>query len=168
VNKALQGKTVKGLYSLALGLPSRARRYVKKIWKLQERGNFDWCVISDEMAPIAVKILRDRVDIVTYMGIAFSREGNPEVEKLEKLSSAVAEADTLLSIYSHFFLPGVSAKLTTQCVKLADEGKKGYVLGGVVDVVDYGRFDPAQRRKRRAKAEDDMKTNGWKKPRREH
>lgn len=169
ITKVLEGKSLTDLYSKALGLPSRVRRYVKKVWKLQDKNGADWGEIADELAPMANKILDHRVEVITYTGIAMSRESKKlEDDKLMKLSMAIAEADCLLTIYSHFFLPGVTATLTGQCVKIADGGKSGYILGGVVDVVDYGKLDSADRRKRRHEAEEDMRTSGWNMPRRDY
>lgn len=168
VNKLLDTKSLSSLYSRALGLPSRARRYVKKVWKLQDKWGADWKKVSEEMSPIASKILQHRVEIITYSGLAMSREGKLPDDKIIKLSGAMAEADAIITIFSHFFLPGMSARLASQCIALADGGKKGYVLGGVVDVVDYSIFGTAERRKRQSVAEADMKTNGWKMPKRDY
>ena len=168
VNKLLDKKNLSSLYSRALGLPSRARRYVKKVWKLQDKSDADWERVSDEMAAISAKILQHRVEIITYTGIAMSREGKLPDDKIIKVSSAMAEADAIITIYSHLFLPGMSARLASSCIALAEGGKNGYVLGGVVDVVDYGRYSPPERHQRRAEAEADMKTNGWKMPKRDY
>jgi hypothetical protein len=152
VERTLKEKSISNLYSTGCGLPSRVCRYVKKIWKLRDRGGCSWEAISDEMAPIAVKILLSRVEVVAYTGVAETREGKMGSSKTRKLAESLAEADALLTIYSHLFLPGVSAALTGRCVTLAEGGKRGYVLGGVVDVVDYANFDSSTRRKRRVEA----------------
>ena len=168
VNKLLDKKNLSSLYSRALGLPSRVRRYVKKVWKLQDKSDADWEQVSDEMAAIASKILQHRVEIITYSGIAMSREGKLPEDKIIKLSSAMAEADAIITIFSHLFLPGMSARLASSCIALAEGGKNGYILGGVVDVVDYGRYSSSERHQRRTEAKADMKTNGWKMPKRDY
>ena len=168
VKKDLDGWSRSGIYSLGLGLPSRIRRYVKKVWKLQDKRNADWGRVADEMAPTAAKILDNRIEVVAITGIVVSREGRFSDERLMKLAEALSEADALLTIYSHFFLPGITAHLAQQCSLLAQGGKRGYILGGVVDVVDFGRYVSVGRRRRRVEAENDMNTNGWKMPRRDY
>jgi len=168
VEKALKGKSISNLYSMGLGLPSRVRRYVKKVWKLQDREGRSWEDISNEMTSIAGKILDNRIEVITYAGIAATREGTMDPAKALKLAKSLAEADALLTIFSHLFLPGVSAALTGRCVTLAEGGTRGNILGGVVDIVDFANFDSSARRKRRSDAERGMKSNNWKLPRRDY
>ena len=167
IEKEIKHRPFAELYNLSLGLPSRIRRCIKKAWKLEDRGAA-WLQISEEIAPIAAKILNHRIEIVAFASIAVFRDrDSATTERVQRVSLAVAESDALLTIYSSYFICGVSAQLTGQCCAIADGGKRAFVIGGVADVVNFGLHTSQKRQTRRLRAQKDVKDYRWKLPKRD-
>jgi len=164
--KRIKGFSFEKLYSIALGLPSRIRKYVKDIWKREDKRGHGWEKIAPEMSAVASKILNQRLELVIFTSIALVEEPDAKTDgRLGRMTVAKDECDALLSLYSHYFTIGTSAKLAASCMKFTGENS-GFYLGGLADVVDYGLLTPGERRLLKAAAEKAIKSRGWKLPER--
>lgn len=172
VRKLLNGMSVDKLYNICLGLPSRVRSFVKKCWKRQEKWEEPWEKVAHEMAPQASKILNQRMDIVTLFGFVARREGlaiSEADEKVLRMSEAMAETDALLILYSFMFTIGVTSAIGRQAHNylMRDAEEREYLLGGIIDVIDFGAIDPARRKQRQASSMSLLREHGWKLPERD-
>jgi len=168
IEKLLKAYSVESIFSITMGLPSRVRSFVKKVWKRQDRWEEDWEKIGSEMSEGASKILNQRIDVVTLFTVACEREGKSlDTERMEKMTDAKEECDALLTIYSHLFLVGASVRVSRLSVTFAGPDAD-FFLGGLLDVINYGQMDHATRRKRKADAHALIKRRGWPLPTREH
>lgn len=166
--KRIKGFTFAKLYSVALGLPSRIRKYVRDIWKREDRHGQEWSKIAPEMALMAAKILNQRLELVIFTSIALVEEPDAMKDgRLNRMTCAKTECDALLSLYSHYFTIGSSAKLAADCTSFTGDDSAFY-LGGLADVVDYGLLTPGDRRVLQSAATKTIKTNGWKMPERDY
>ena len=164
VQNLMDRKTFSKLYSTAMGLPSRIRRLVKKVWKLEDNGK-NWVDIADAVSAEASKILCHRMDVVMFAGVAFRRD-TPDESKITKMVGAITEADALMMVYAHYLIAGASAKLSAHCVLLLRDEKMSHLIGGLADVLDFGSISQQRRAQRRRDAIADAEAVGWKLPER--
>jgi hypothetical protein len=164
IEKVLKDNPFNELYNLALGLPSRIRSYIKKVRKRQRRCA-EWDNISDEVAPIAAKILDHKVDIISFVGLAaIKSDGHANEARVNRMVTAMRESDALLTLYSSYFLCGITAELTRRCCLLVACSKGIHIIGGLADVINFGFYTSQKRSSRRLKAQNDIKEYGWKLP----
>lgn len=164
VLKRIQGFTFNKMYSLALGLPGRARKFVEQCWKREEKWGESPDKISCDLAATANKILEQRMELVLFTSLAVRREGIDDSEgQLTRMTEAKNYCDAILCLYARYFLIGMSARVAVQSTYYA--GDEAH-LGGLIDVIDHGRLTPNVRKKRQHQAESLMKTNGWEFPKR--
>jgi len=155
------------LYSLAMGLPSRVRSFVKRVWKREDKFGERWDEIAYGAAEAASKILEQRLDLVLLFGLIVDQHGMPSDERLFKMTRARSECDALLTLYCHYFIVGTSAKIASICLDLKSPNSD-QILGGLIDVIDFGRNEPVRRKRRLEAAVEAINKNGWKLPTREH
>ena len=166
--KKLRAFSFEKLYSIALGLPSRVRRFVKHVWKREDKRGESWPKIATEMSVEAAKILDQRLDLVAFTSYALIREEDTiEDGRVDRMTAAKTECDALMCLYSHYLVVGVSAQLAVKCTKFSGE-EAAFFLGGLADVVDYGRITSGERRNMQLAAEKIIKKEGWKLPERDH
>jgi len=166
IEKLINDRPFNGLYNIALGLPSRVRSYIKKIWKRQNRES-NWDDIMDDMASIAAKILDHRIDVVAFVGPASIKAKDLASEnRIKNITSSIEETDALLTIYSSYFLCGITVDLSGKCCALADGGNRAFIVGGLVDIINFGLYTSHKRHIRKINAHKIIKDNGWKLPKR--
>lgn len=167
IEKLLKSYTLESIFSITMGLPSRVRSFVKKVWKRQDRWGEDWEKIGSEMAESAAKIMNQRIDVVTLFTTAREREGKQlDTDQMEKMTAAKEECDALLTIYSHLFLVGSTVRVSRLSVMFSGPDIE-FFIGGLLDVINYGRMNHTTRRQRKADAHALIQKNGWKLPTRE-
>jgi len=162
----LRSKTqnFEALYATMLGLPSRIRSFVKKIWKRQDKWGDSWEKVASEMAAGAAKILSQRIDVTVYTPFAVtSGEVDRDDPRLERMATAQAECDALLCLFAHYFIIGVTGHIAMHCMSYRIDDP---ATAGVVDVADYGSFDASARRHRQLKVLEAAKKYGWEIPER--
>jgi hypothetical protein len=164
LEKALFSKNFDQMYSTALGLPSRARRYIKQIRKLEKSGK-TWQDIGPKLASVASKILYDRVDVMIRVPLILKKlkkDGKelPDDERVQRATKRCVEFDALLTLTAPYLMPGATARIAKICLSYSDDGL-GDQLGGLVDVVDYGALDDRQKASRRSIALEMLRKNKW-------
>lgn len=168
VLKRLKGVSFNRMYGDCLGLPTRVRRFIKKIWKREDKWGGPWQKIASELAPGANKILTTRMELVMYTSFALEKEDiDVQDDRVRRMTEAKCECDALLCYYAHYFTIGVSTKLAVNATYYAGKNAD-FFLGGLADVLDYGRIDASERRWRRHTALKAIEKQGWKLPEREH
>jgi hypothetical protein len=167
VNRAMTRYDHDSLYNLAMGLPSRVRSFVKRVWKKEDKFGERWDQIAYEMAPAAAKILDQRLDLVLFFGLVVDQYGMPPDDQMVRMTAARSECDALLTLYCHYFTIGMSAHIASTCYGLKSPNSNK-VLGGLIDVIDFGRNEPSRRKRRLDEARAEIDKSGWKLPTREH
>jgi hypothetical protein len=149
-----------------VGLPPRVRRYVKHVWKRSDKRKQPWEKIADELAPEAAKILKHRLDVVTYTGATVAAESIefPDDVRLQRMTRAKLECDALLIIYAHYFTIGLSARLSYDYLTFARLDNAQFFIGGMTSIIDYGQMTPSERRSIQAAAMRTMERHCWKLP----
>lgn len=163
--RACGGYSFGSIYDLMVGIPPRVRRYVKHVWKRSEKRKQPWERIADELAPEAAKILKHRLDVVTYTGATVAAESIdvPDV-RLQRMTRAKLECDALLIIYAHYFTIGLSSRLYYDYLTFAGLDNAQFFVGGIAAIVDYGQMTSSERRSIQAAAMKTMEHHCWKLP----
>lgn len=164
-SKKVEARSFEQLYSVVLGLPGRVRQYMRRYRKLQANGLPD-ARIAEEVAEIARKILEDRLEVSFMVPARISHDKKLGVEsgtmdQLDRLSSAAAECDALLTLASYYFLPGAYTHLAILAIKLSAHPILKTQVSGVADVLDYAVVTKSQRSARQAAVRARMAAEGW-------
>ena len=169
INKLLKGQSTEKLFSLCLGLPSRVRSFMRRYWKRQDKWGESAEHVASDMAEAAAKILIQRMDVVMFFQFACEQEGvTPDAGRMTRMSAAKEECDALLTVFAYTFLMGTSARLAKLAYTFLDQQSPEFFLGGLIDIIEYGRMDPPRRRQRIESALITIKQNGWELPERKH
>jgi hypothetical protein len=109
------------------------------------------------------------MDVVMFFRFACEQEGAvPSEERLSRMTAAKDETDALLTVYAYTFLIGTSGRLAKLAYTFLDQSNPEFFLGGLVDIIEYGRMEPSRRKQRLDAALSEIKRNGWELPEREH